>query len=159
MENKSQDEMITEEIGNLLTETFEKVDGFYLDKGSSLFERLDDISAAEASLCPAGSDKTIAGHVGHLSFFMRTIIGYNTGEIVDKTDWKTSWTYSEVPPKKWEELKEEVHGSYKIVRENIRGITYWKNVDDFAGILCILAHTAFHMGAIWKMISQIRAEK
>lgn len=151
--------MITEEIGNLLTETFEKVDGFYLDKGTSLFERLDDLTAGEVSVCPVGSTETIAGHLKHLSFFMRTIIGYNTGEITEKTDWSKSWTIDKVTEEQWEKLKEDLHQSYRLVKENIKGITYWKNVDDFAGILCILAHTAFHMGAIWKMTDQIRSEQ
>lgn len=148
--------MITEEIGNLLTETFEKVDGFYLDKNTSLFERLDDLSAEEASVIPGGSDTSIAGHVEHVSFFMKTIIGYNTGEIEEKTDWSKSWTVCSVTEEEWTGLKDDLRESYKTVRENIKGITYWKNVDDFAGILCILAHTAFHMGAIWKMTAQIR---
>ncbi|MBN2656080.1 MAG: hypothetical protein JXR86_03410 [Spirochaetales bacterium] len=157
--DKSQDEMISEEIGNLLRETFEKVDGFYLDKGTSLFETLDDLSSGEVSICPSGSDSSIAGHVRHISFFMRTIIGYNTGEIDEPTDWKQSWTVEKVTEGEWEELKKDLRESYELVKRNVNEMTYWKNVDDFAGILCVLAHTAFHMGAIWKMSSQIRAWK
>lgn len=149
--------MISEEIGQLLRETFEKVDGFYLDKGTSLFERLDDLSAGEASAVPVGSDSTIAGHVEHVSFFMKTIIGYNTGQIKEKTDWSLSWTVSTVSDTQWSDLKKELHDSYETVRDNVANMTYWKNVDDFSGILCILAHTAFHMGAIWKMTAQIRS--
>lgn len=157
MENKSQDEMITEEIGNLMTEAFEQVGGFFLDKGTSLFELIETINAEEASAIPAGSETSIAGHLGHVSFFMKTIIGYNTGQIKEKTDWSKSWTINEVDDKSWSSIKKELRDSYKMVRENMDSITYWKDVDDFSGILSILAHSSFHLGFIYKMISQIRA--
>lgn len=156
---KSQDEMISEEMGNLLRETFEKVDGFYLDKGTSLFERLEDLKADEVSVCPAGSDYSIAGHVRHISFFMETIIGYNTGVLDEPTDWQKSWNVEKVSEGEWSDLKQQVRETYSMVNNYVNNMTYWKDVDDFSGILCILAHTAFHMGAIWKMSSQIRVEK
>jgi len=40
-------ERFTIDLFELLTETFERVQGRYLDRGTSLFETLDTISAAE----------------------------------------------------------------------------------------------------------------
>lgn len=154
MNKKSQDEMITEEIQNLFVETFEKVQGFYLDKETSLFERLNTISAEAASKTARGSDSTIAGHVEHIRFFMETIIGYNSGDIEGKTDWNKSWAVKTVDEQEWDTLKKELEKTYSLVRKNISGITYWKDEDDFSGILSILVHTAFHMGALWKMMEQ-----
>ena len=47
-----QSEHFTKAILMLLEETFEKVEGFYLDKNTSMFETLAGISAEEASVSP-----------------------------------------------------------------------------------------------------------
>ena len=48
-------------IGFALTETFESVNGVYLDKGTSLFETLAEISAEDASIPVGGNCATICG--------------------------------------------------------------------------------------------------
>ena len=54
----------------LLDETFDNVQGFYLDGGTSLFETLATISAAQASL-PVGSQcATLAAQVKHIAFYL-----------------------------------------------------------------------------------------
>ena len=51
-----------------LIETFENVHGI-LDKGTSLFETLAQISADQASQ-PMGNCATIAAHVAHTRYYM-----------------------------------------------------------------------------------------
>jgi hypothetical protein len=153
--DKSQDEMITAEILDLFDETFENVHGYYLDKGTSLFEKLNPISSSIASKSSESSDYTIASHIEHINFYIKTLIGYMNGEIKGKTDWNKSWTVKSVSDVEWSTLKDDLAGSYKLVKETVKGFTYWKNEDDFSGIISILVHTAFHMGAIWKMLEFI----
>lgn len=49
-----QSEHFVKALYSVLGETFERVEGHYLDPGNSLFETLAGISAAEASI-PVGS--------------------------------------------------------------------------------------------------------
>lgn len=42
-------DLFTSELFPLVEETFERIHGIYLDKGTSLFETLDTITAEEAS--------------------------------------------------------------------------------------------------------------
>ena len=156
---KSQDEMITAEILDLFDETFENVHGYYLDKGTSLLEQLGSISSSDASASSNASDHTIASHLEHISFYIKTLIGYMKGQIEGKTDWNKSWTVKTVNDEEWNSLKDNLSASYDLVKETINGFTYWKDEDDFSGIISILVHTAFHLGAIWKMLEQINTGK
>ena len=158
MEKKSQDEMITAEILDLFDETFESVHGYYLDKETSLFERLNAISSEKASKSSKDSDYTIASHVEHIDFYLKTIMGYIKGEIEGKTDWDKSWLVKTVNKEEWNTLKDNLSGSYKQVTDMIKGFTYWKNEDDFSGVISMLVHSAFHLGAIWIMFENIDSD-
>jgi len=155
MEKKSQDEMITAEILDLFDETFENVHGYYLDKGTSLFETLDKVSAEKASVISKGQESSIAGHIEHIRFYLETLLGYINGEIKGKTDWNKSWLVSEVSDDEWSILKSDLMKAYIKVKDTINGFTYWNDEDDFSGIISILVHSSFHLGAIWKMLEQI----
>ncbi|MCA9963486.1 MAG: hypothetical protein KC423_04555, partial [Anaerolineales bacterium] len=50
---------------NVLGETFDEVNGFYLDGGDSLFTTLATVSAAEASIPVGGKCATLAAQVKH----------------------------------------------------------------------------------------------
>ena len=59
MSAQIQTEHFTSAICTLLDETFDNVQGIYLDKGTSLFETLATISAEEASLPVGGKCATL----------------------------------------------------------------------------------------------------
>lgn len=67
------DKMITTEILDLLKETFEQVEGYYLDRGTSLLETINAISVEAASLERSGDGETIAGHVYHCACHLGAI--------------------------------------------------------------------------------------
>ncbi len=54
----------------LLDETFDRVQGYYLDPGTSLFETLAGISAAEASIPVGGRCATLAAQAKHVTFYL-----------------------------------------------------------------------------------------
>lgn len=54
----------------LLDETFDNVHGFFLDKGTSMFETLAAISAEEASIPVGGKCPTLAAQVKHVAFYL-----------------------------------------------------------------------------------------
>jgi hypothetical protein len=56
----------------LLTETFESVQVAYLDRGTSLFETLAEISAEGASQ-PMGDCATVAAHVAHTRYYLEVL--------------------------------------------------------------------------------------
>src|ERR1051325_6038962 len=87
-----------------LEETFSNVRGIYLDKGTTLYETLESMSAEEASQSISTNSATIAAQVEHVRFYLDVIDDYlRTG--VEKTNngceiWDT---VGSVRPGRWEE--------------------------------------------------------
>ena len=63
-----QSEHFTKALLTLLDETFDNVHGFYLDKNTSLFQTLANITADEASIPVGGKCATLAAQVKHVAY-------------------------------------------------------------------------------------------
>lgn len=70
MSTPIQSDQFNQALFSLLDETFDSVHGIYLDKGTSLFETLATISAAEASIPVGGKCATLAAQVKHITFYL-----------------------------------------------------------------------------------------
>ena len=141
-------EIFTNEILDLLDETFEQHHGIYLDKGASLFQTLNSISAQQASRAASANTATIAAHVRHVSFYLNVLNDYIKGKEAGKVDWKDIWrTTSTVTPDEWEGLKRELKRSYHLVIDTLEDIEDWGE-KGIGGALAILSHSAYHLGAI-----------
>src|SRR5258706_5283192 len=57
-------------------ETFEKPIGIFLDKGTSLFETLETVSAQEASIPVGGKCASLAAQVAHVTFYIESFERY-----------------------------------------------------------------------------------
>ena len=86
-----QSEHFTKALYLLLDETFDNVQGIYLDKGTSLFETLATISADEASVPVGGRCATLAAQVRHVAFYLDVLeSSIRSGEF-ESVDWGEVW--------------------------------------------------------------------
>lgn len=141
-----------------LDETFSNVHGIFLDKGTTLYETLDGVSAEEASRALSPKSATIAAQVEHIRFYLDVLDDYmRTG--VDKTNnWREIWeTVRAVTPEQWEDTKRRLHESHDRVMATINSFETWDGKYDVAGALSILVHTAYHLGGIRLTLGAIRA--
>ena len=141
-----------------LDETFSNVRGIYLDKGTTLYETLDGVSAEEASIAISPKSATIAAQVEHIRFYLDVLDDYmRTG--VDKTNnWREIWeTVSAVTPDEWEDIKRRLRESHERALTTINAFETWDGKYDIAGALSILVHTAYHLGGIRLALGAIRA--
>ncbi len=141
-----------------LDETFSSVRGIYLDKGTTLYETLDGVSAEEASRAISSNSATIAAQVEHIRFYLDVLDDYmRTG--VDKTNnWREIWeTVSTVTPDEWENTKRRLRESHERAMATINSFEKWDGKYDIAGALSILVHTAYHLGGIRLTLGAIRA--
>jgi len=141
-----------------LEETFSNVRGIYLDKGTTLFETLEGVSAAEASRAISANSATIAAQVEHVRFYLDVLDDYmRTG--VDKTNnWREIWeTVREVTPEQWEDIKRRLRQSHERALTTINSFEKWDGKYDIAGALSILVHSAYHLGGIRLTLGAIRA--
>lgn len=108
-----------------LEETFEKVRGMYLDRGTSLFETLATISAEEASRPVSASCASIAAHVAHLVLYMDVTLKFVRGEQIE-VDWSEIWrTVQAVTPEEWEASQQELRSAYGKMQALARDTTQW----------------------------------
>ena len=149
-------ERFTNELFPLLEETFERVNGIYLDKGTSLFETLDTISAEEASHPVSAHCASIAGQVEHVRFYLQVLQDYMQQKEIGKIDWQASWYLKTVTPDEWEALKQRLRATYQGVLALIKSFESWEGENDIAGALAIVVHTAYHLGEIRQALCVVR---
>jgi len=153
-------ELYTRELFQCLEETFEQTHGRYLDKGSSLFLTLDEISAADASRPIAAGCASIAAHVEHVRFYLDVLNEIMQKEAVTKVNWREIWeTVREVSPEEWEAAKQRLRESYQRILALLKDYDRWQGEYGVSGSLAVLAHSAYHLGAIRQAWCLLRANK
>lgn len=149
-------ERFTFTLYGLLTETFEQVHGIFLDKGTSLFETLDGITAAQASRATSGRCATLAAQVNHVRFYIDVLEEYMLQTRTEPADWDSSWQVGEVTEAEWAALKRALRDSYARARTTMEGFDSWDNDHRVGGAVAIIVHTAHHLGEIRQMLCVLR---
>ncbi len=75
----------------VLDETFDNVQGIYLDQGTSLFETLAGITAEEASIPVGGQCATLAAQVKHVAFYLEVVERAVRSGDYQQVDWGQIW--------------------------------------------------------------------
>ena len=153
-----QAEHFTNALYMLLDETFDNVQGYFLDKGTSLFETLATISAAEASIPVGGKCATLAAQVKHVAFYLDvTADTLRSGEY-QRVDWGEIWrTMKEVNPEEWEAIKTELRASYDRIKTLIAETQTWPGEDEIGMAMAMVVHTAYHLGEIRQALCTLKS--
>jgi len=142
-------ENFTNNIFAVFEETFDKHHGVYLDKGTSLFETLDTISAEEASRPVSSHCGSLAAQVTHVIFYMEVLEKTIRHQEVGKVDWNDIWNRVEVvTTDEWAALKQQLKDTYQRISILVHSIDNWDDDDRIGGIIAIVVHTAYHLGEI-----------
>jgi hypothetical protein len=149
-------EQVIGQVQALLEETFEKVAGIYLDRGTSLVETLEAVSAKEASRPAVKGGTSIAGHVAHIRFYLRIVNDVIDGKQYERLDWKQSWLVTTVSESEWDELRQGVRDDYSYLKAHLAQCADWRGEEPLSGALGIAIHTAYHLGAIRQMMKLAR---
>lgn len=140
----------------LLDETFDHVQGFYLDGGTSLFETLAGISAAEASIPVGGRCATLAAQVKHTAFYLDVVDRSVRDPNTPRADWGEIWrTVSAVSPEEWTAFQAELRANYNRILALMEDVPAWGE-EQMAGSMAVLAHTAYHLGEIRQALCTLK---
>jgi hypothetical protein len=112
-------------ILEILDETLDNHHGHYLDKGTSLFETLATITAAEASLPVSASCASIAAQVNHIAFYLDVLRGAIEGTDPGKVDWNEAWSIGPVDEGEWTELVGRLRASSDATIAVLKAIEVW----------------------------------
>lgn len=141
----------------VLEETFLDVKGIYLDRKTSLFETLADITAAEASIPVGGKCATLAAQVKHVAFYLDFTDASVRDPSLPPADWGEIWrTVSAVTPDEWDAIRAELRTSYDRILKLMDDTPDWNNVDVIAGTAGVIAHCAYHLGEIRQALCTLR---
>jgi len=157
MSTQIQTDHFTKALYALLDEAFDNVHGFFLDKGTSLFETLATISAEEASIPVGGKCATLAAQVKHVAFYLDVLERNVRSGTYERVDWGEIWrTTKEVTPSEWEALKIGLRESYDRIKALIRDSQEWPDETQIGGAIATVVHTAYHLGEIRQALCTIK---
>ena len=141
----------------LLTETFESVQGAYLDKGTSFFETLAEISAAGASE-PMGNCATIAAHVAHTRYYLQVLEDRMFGRDLSYVNWDRIWDeVGAVDEAQWESMIADLKSTYQRILGHLDSADDWQGITELSSMLGIIAHSAYHLGEIRQMMCHLES--
>lgn len=142
---------------SLLDETFDAVQGYYLDRGTSLFETLATVSAVEASIPVGGRCATLAAQVKHIAFYLDVLEQAVRSQRFERQDWGKIWQETNaVTPEEWAAIRRELRTSYDRIKALIAETPEWANAQQIGGALAVIAHTAYHLGEIRQALCIIK---
>jgi hypothetical protein len=157
MSSQIQVNEFTNALYALLDETFDDVHGYYLDKGTSMFETLATISAAEASIPVGGRCATLAAQVKHVAFYLDVLENSVRTQQFEPQDWGKIWREtSAVMPDEWEATKVSLRDSYDRIKALVHDTPEWSSDFVIGGAIAMIAHTAYHLGEIRQALCTIR---
>jgi hypothetical protein len=152
-------EHFTKAMHMLLDEAFTSVQGFFLDKGTSLFETLDTISAEEASIPVGGKCATLAAQVKHIAFYLDTVDAQVRAGKYEPVDWGEIWrTTREVSPAEWETIKSNLRDSYTRIKKLVDDTPAWSDAGAIGGAIATVVHSAYHLGEIRQALCVLKTE-
>ncbi len=144
-------EIVRNSLLTLLTEVMNQVNGYVLDRGTSMFETLTSISAEEASQPVSNQSATLAAQVNHTRFYMDAILAQT-----EHADWDESWHVGTVDDRQWQDLIMRLHASTEQVRAFFTSFDDW-NERYLGGAIALIVHSAYHLGEIRQGIGVIRS--
>jgi hypothetical protein len=135
----------------LLHETFEGAPenqpSAYLDRGVGIFATLERLTAEQVSREIGAT--TIVAQIEHAKFYLDRLCEFMNGR-TEKVNWEQSWLIEDVTDEEWDALRATVRKSYENALRCFAEIEDW-NEDRVGMAMGMLAHTAYHLGAIRQM--------
>lgn len=144
------------QLFEILDETFEQVQGIYLNQGTSLFETLATVTAAEASRSISPHCASVAAQVNHVRYYLDVLSGYMRQQPPATVDWPASWHVTTVSAAEWDDLRQSLRDTYQRVRSLLQSFETWDGEEDISGAFAIVVHTAYHLGEIRQALGVIR---
>ena len=123
----------------------------YLDRGIGIFNTLEKLSAAQVSKDANGS--TIAAHTEHSKFYLDRLCEFINGR-TEKVNWEQSWLIETVNEEEWTALRDAVKKSYEGVLRCLAEPKDWSE-DQVGMAMGMIAHTAYHLGAVRQMAKAV----
>ncbi|MCX5969928.1 MAG: DinB family protein [Coprothermobacterota bacterium] len=116
---------------------------------SGVIRTLESIPFNLASQPPGPGMNTIAAHAAHLLFSLRLAWRSMKGEdAYANVNWSESWRIPAVDEESWQEFKNSLRCVHADLLAALRGNLPWDDGDFLKGVISLVGHGAYHLGAI-----------
>ena len=142
-----------------LLEAFESVQNqpLFINRGTSLFQTLAEITAEQASQ-PMGACATIAAHVDHIRYYLEVLEDFMFKNDLSYVDWNTIWdSVSTVSDEEWQTINANLKASYDRIKAHLSSDEVWKSIHEVSAMMGIIVHTAYHLGEIRQMMCRLKS--
>ena len=159
MSTKIDQEHIVPDLFDILDEAFVTHHGIFLDRGTSLFETLETITAEEASIPVGGKCATLAAQIAHVNFYLEVMEAYILKQDRGKVDWNDIWRrVKEVSPEEWKAYKDQLKETYQRIVSILQNLKDWNEERPIGGAMAIAVHTAYHLGEIRQAMCIVKGD-
>ncbi|RVT96498.1 hypothetical protein EOD41_20235 [Mucilaginibacter limnophilus] len=125
------------------------------DPGQGFIDVIKAISAEDASRPLNQSGSTIAAHTEHLRWSLNYALTFFEGK-QERRDWNESWKVKAVTTEEWKNLQSTLLNEYIAVRTAVLEATNLDNPQFLTGVMALLPHAAYHLGAIKQMVLMLK---
>jgi len=123
----------------------------YLDRGIGIFNTLENLTAEQVSREINGT--TVAAQTEHAKFYLDRLCEFIHGR-TERVNWEDSWLIEDVNEQEWNALRAGVRKSYENALRCFADNQNWS--EEAVGMaIGMLAHTAYHLGAIRQIAKAI----
>lgn len=140
--------VFVESVAYLLRETFEgSPEGqpsAFLDRGVGFFITLSSVTADGASKEFYGT--TIAAQIEHAKFYLDRLCEFINGR-TERVNWDDSWLIETVNDAEWDALRTSLKKAYEGSLRCLAAVEDWSELRTGMA-MGMIAHTAYHLGAI-----------
>ncbi|MDR7401830.1 MAG: DinB family protein [Armatimonadota bacterium] len=127
------------------------------EPASGVLGTLEAISAGAASRPPAPGMNTIAAHAAHLRYALDLAARALAGEdAYASADWAGSWRTQVVTAPEWDRLRADLRQAHRQLLQAIRDRQDWSDRDTLWGVLALVGHGGYHLGAIRQIARLLR---
>lgn len=142
-----------------LIETFEDMQHqpLYINRGTSIFLTLKEISAEQASQ-PMGDCATIAAHVEHIRYYLDVIEDFMFKRDLSHVNWNTIWeTVSTVSDEEWQTMQATLKNSYERIKGHLQAESLWDGTHELGAMMGMIVHSAYHPGEVRQMLCRLKS--
>lgn len=149
-------EAIISSLLNLLEELYVGSTGkdtWVIDQkpGYGFTKTIEQVDAKQASTPTVEGGSTIAAHTEHLRWSILVALEFFNGKM-PTPDWADSWKIKQVNEEEWKKLQQDLLKAYQDLKAAIAERKDWSNEQFNQGVLALVPHAAYHLGAIKQLI-------
>lgn len=124
------------------------------DPDGSFIPSMDQITAAQASERPLCGRNSAAAHAAHIAFHFQALVDFlRSGIWQEKLDWESSWSKQEFSEEEWATLRAQLREHAIIIHDYLGEVPLDADEDTLTGAVALIAHCAFHLGAVRQIAS------